>query len=36
MVAASYCGTGTGGITSGGSDFVGLLPLKVKLPGLWW
>ena len=36
VVAASYCGTGTGGTTSGGSSFVGLLPLKEKLPGLRW
>ena len=36
VVAANYCGTGTGGTTSGGSGFVGLLPLKEKLPGLRW
>ena len=36
VVAASYCGTGTGGTTSGGSGVVGLLPLKEKLPGLRW
>ena len=36
VVAASYCGTGTGGTTSGGSGGIGLLPLKEKLPGLRW
>ena len=36
VVAASYCGTGTGGTTCGGSGFVGLLLIKEKLPGLRW